>query len=71
MADDLDGLCCPLTLEAFVDPVILAGDGHTYERSAVTQWLGTGKLTFVLKVVEHLGKTADGNTVPHLPGLGG
>ncbi|KAH8073363.1 hypothetical protein JL720_10955 [Aureococcus anophagefferens] len=45
MADDLDGLCCPLTLEAFVDPVILAGDGHTYERSAVTQWLGTGKLT--------------------------
>ena len=29
---------CPLTRERFVDPVI-ADDGHTYERSAIIQWL--------------------------------
>ena len=45
MEDHLDGLTCPLTLEPFVDPVILAGDGHTYERAAVTTWLDTGRLT--------------------------
>ncbi|CAF1373125.1 unnamed protein product [Adineta steineri] len=29
---------CPITGERFVDPVI-ADDGHTYERSAIVQWL--------------------------------
>lgn len=29
---EIDALCCPLTLETFHDPVILLGDGHTYER---------------------------------------
>ena len=45
METDLDGLCCPLTLEWFVEPVILSGDGHTYERAAIRAWLDTGKLT--------------------------
>jgi U-box domain len=34
-------LVCPITQELFVDPV-LAEDGHTYERSAITRWFGTG-----------------------------
>jgi hypothetical protein len=31
-------LTCPITLEIFVDPV-LASDGHTYERSAIVEWI--------------------------------
>ena len=31
-------LHCPITHEVFQDPVI-AADGHTYERQAITQWL--------------------------------
>ena len=31
---------CPLTCEIFNDPVV-AADGHTYERSAIEQWLET------------------------------
>jgi hypothetical protein len=34
----LDVLTCPITFEIFVDPV-LADDGHTYERSAIVEWL--------------------------------
>jgi hypothetical protein len=33
-----DALTCPITLEIFVDPV-LASDGHTYERSAIVEWI--------------------------------
>ena len=29
---------CPITNEIFIDPVI-AEDGHTYERKAITDWL--------------------------------
>lgn len=32
-------LKCPLTLETFVDPVLLVNDGQVYERHAVTRWL--------------------------------
>jgi len=32
-------LKCPITKEMFSDPVLLTGDGHTYERSAVEKWL--------------------------------
>ena len=42
-----DTLTCPITLELFRDPVI-AADGHTYERTAITQWIldnGTSPLT--------------------------
>lgn len=31
-------LCCPITHEVLVDPVV-AADGITYERSAITHWL--------------------------------
>ncbi len=31
-------LCCVLTMDLLVDPVFLS-DGHTYERSAIEQWL--------------------------------
>lgn len=32
----IDGfLTCPITMELFVDPVFCAGDGHTYERTAI------------------------------------
>lgn len=35
-----DCLSCPITCEVMKDPVI-AGDGHTYERAAIEQWLST------------------------------
>ena len=31
---------CPITVEIMTDPVI-ADDGHTYEKSAITAWLAT------------------------------
>ena len=31
-------LTCPITYELFVDPVFCAGDGQTYERSAIEEW---------------------------------
>jgi hypothetical protein len=35
-----DEFLCPITLTLMSDPVI-GGDGHTYERAAITQWLRT------------------------------
>ena len=32
-------LCCPVLLEIMKDPVQCVGDGHTYERVAIEQWL--------------------------------
>ena len=32
-------MVCPLTHAVLVDPVLCTGDGQTYERSAITQWL--------------------------------
>ena len=36
-----DEFLCPITLELMTDPV-LAEDGHTYERSAITDWFANG-----------------------------
>ena len=36
-----DEFVCPITLELMTDPV-LAEDGHTYERSAITDWFANG-----------------------------
>uniref|UniRef100_A0A383VC19 U-box domain-containing protein n=1 Tax=Tetradesmus obliquus TaxID=3088 RepID=A0A383VC19_TETOB len=35
-----EALCCPITHEVFVDPVV-AADGITYERKAIVDWLGS------------------------------
>ena len=32
------GMCCPITFEVMVDPV-MAADGHTYERASIETWL--------------------------------
>lgn len=37
--DPPDAICCPITQEIMVDPVLLVGDGHTYERAAISTWL--------------------------------
>ena len=39
---DINGLLCPITCEVMRDPVILTGDGQTYERVAIEQWLRKG-----------------------------
>ncbi len=48
MANSLETtLLCPISLQLFEDPV-LAEDGHTYERAAITEWIhrnGTSPLT--------------------------
>ena len=36
--DNIEELICPITLQLFHDPVI-AGDGHVYERAAITEWI--------------------------------
>ena len=35
----------PITTELFEDPVLLQGDGRTYERAAITEWLRRGNAT--------------------------
>jgi hypothetical protein len=35
---------CPITLERMSDPVV-AADGHTYERSAIEEWIASGHTT--------------------------
>ena len=40
-----DDLYCPITHELFGDPVVLAGDGHTYERRAIAEWFQRGNAT--------------------------
>ena len=37
-ADVPEELCCPLTMEPMVQPVVTL-DGHTYERAAIEAWL--------------------------------
>lgn len=39
--DDPEFLCCPLTLEPFIDPVITL-HGSTFERSAIEEWFKRG-----------------------------
>ncbi len=39
-----DDLCCPISHELFEDPVV-AGDGNSYERKSVTDWLAKGNST--------------------------
>jgi len=36
-------LACPISYEVMKDPVILCGDGNTYDRSSITEWLKTHK----------------------------
>ena len=33
-----EAFICPITSACFVDPV-MAADGHTYDRTAITEWL--------------------------------
>lgn len=35
---------CPITCEIMSDPVV-AADGQTYERHAITQWIAGGRMT--------------------------
>ena len=42
---------CPITLEIMTDPVI-ASDGHTYERDAITKWIRSkGKSPMIQKPI--------------------
>jgi hypothetical protein len=42
--DDPDEFTCPITLDIMTDPV-MCSDGHTYERSAIIEWLAGGNST--------------------------
>ena len=51
-----DSFICPITFDLFRDPVV-AEDGHTYEREAITKWIsehGTSPLTREPLTVEAL-----------------
>lgn len=46
---------CPITAEIMTDPVI-GTDGHTYERSAITEWLATrNQHSPITRISMHLG----------------
>lgn len=48
--DPPEFLTCPLSLELYVDPVLLVVDGGTYERKDISAWIdqhGTSPLTRV------------------------
>jgi SUMO ligase MMS21 Smc5/6 complex component len=36
--EELDEIICPITLKMMVEPMS-AADGHTYERSAICEWI--------------------------------
>ena len=38
-------MVCPLTHAVLVDPVVCTGDGQTYERSAIVQWLAASDMS--------------------------
>ncbi|KAL8612934.1 hypothetical protein ACOMHN_001017 [Nucella lapillus] len=42
VAESLNELLCPITMEIMRDPVI-AADGYTYDRAAIQQWLESGR----------------------------
>ena len=45
--------CCPITTELMADPV-MAADGHSYERSAIMEWLATNNTSpLTREVLEH------------------
>ncbi|KAJ0237593.1 U-box domain-containing protein 18 [Hirschfeldia incana] len=40
----VEDLLCPISLEIMTDPVVLE-TGHTYDRSSITKWFGSGNIT--------------------------
>ncbi|KAG2267848.1 hypothetical protein Bca4012_061651 [Brassica carinata] len=40
----VEDLLCPISLEIMTDPVVVE-TGHTYDRSSITKWFGSGNLT--------------------------
>ncbi|KAJ4872228.1 U-box domain-containing protein 18 [Raphanus sativus] len=39
-----EDLLCPISLEIMTDPVVIE-TGHTYDRSSITKWFGSGNIT--------------------------
>uniref|UniRef100_A0A7S3NLR6 U-box domain-containing protein n=1 Tax=Aureoumbra lagunensis TaxID=44058 RepID=A0A7S3NLR6_9STRA len=37
--EHVDSICCPITLQVMRDPVVLQGDGRTYEREDIEAWI--------------------------------
>ncbi|KDO32113.1 hypothetical protein SPRG_03331 [Saprolegnia parasitica CBS 223.65] len=44
MTRHLDSFVCPITQDVMVDPVVTV-DGHSYERSAIAEWIRTSRET--------------------------
>ncbi|XP_010475925.1 PREDICTED: U-box domain-containing protein 18-like [Camelina sativa] len=40
----VEDLLCPISLEIMMDPVVIE-TGHTYDRSSITKWIGSGNIT--------------------------
>lgn len=40
----VEDLLCPISLEIMADPVVIE-TGHTYDRSSITKWFGSGNIT--------------------------
>ncbi|KAL1222803.1 U-box domain-containing protein 18 [Cardamine amara subsp. amara] len=40
----VEDLLCPISLEIMMDPVVIE-TGHTYDRSSITKWFGSGNIT--------------------------
>jgi hypothetical protein len=51
--DPPDAICCPITHEIMTHPVLLVGDGHTYERKAIALWLEEHDTSPMTNLVVH------------------
>ncbi|KAJ1623485.1 hypothetical protein T492DRAFT_1054537 [Pavlovales sp. CCMP2436] len=43
-------LVCSISYDIFDDPMMLVGDGHTYSRDCVTEWLKTHRTSPITNV---------------------
>ncbi|KAK9829796.1 hypothetical protein WJX72_007954 [[Myrmecia] bisecta] len=55
MTQLMEDVCCPITQVVMQDPVI-AADGHSYERTAIEEWLGKSRTSPMTGLeLEHVG----------------
>ncbi|ETV94706.1 hypothetical protein, variant 1 [Aphanomyces invadans] len=52
MEEYLDSFVCPITHDVMVDPVV-ASDGHSYERTSITQWFRSNSTSPITNAVVH------------------
>jgi serine/threonine protein kinase len=64
-----DGFICPITQDIMKDPVMLVGDGHSYERKAILEWLQrTNRSPLTNEVLPAVNVTSTNTNAPSTSG---